>query len=176
MCGVADWLYLATTGGLGVYARAAGGDWREVRRALRGQRLTSGIAREGVVPAGSAAGVQRSDDGGANWALRHHHYARARWLDPDDQQHILLGPAASVGERGRIEVSRGGGESWNLASGGLPALWPRDRMERFIPASGELLAVMDGGRLFVSPLRAWQWRQLLPEAGHVSAAAFVSGG
>jgi photosystem II stability/assembly factor-like uncharacterized protein len=326
---MADWLYLATNDGLSVCTREAGGEWREVRRALTGQHLTSVIAREGVVLAGSRAGVQRSDDqgqaweprneglsqpyvrwlayhpeisdfelagtepaglyisrdggatwrgapevprlrdqhgwflpyspeagcvrgfafhgqriyaavevggllrsddagqtwqlvpgsdgnpdldgppepfiypdvhsihvhpsspddllaptgggfytsadGGATWALRHDHYVRACWVDPDDRQHVLLGPAAAVGEHGRIEVSRDGGQTWALASDGLDVPWPRDMVERFIPVGDELLAVMDRGRLFVSPLRAWRWRPLLPEISHVNAAWFVPG-
>jgi hypothetical protein len=88
---------------------------------------------------------------------------------------VLLGPAAAVGEHGRIEVSRDGGQTWALASDGLDVPWPRDMVERFIPVGDELLAVMDRGRLFVSPLRAWRWRPLLPEISHVNAAWFVPG-
>ena len=58
---MADSLLLATQTGLVLAERAPGG-WREVRRALAGQPLTSVIAREGVILVGSRAGVQRSDD------------------------------------------------------------------------------------------------------------------
>lgn len=123
-----------------------------------------------VVLAATGGGFYRSDDGGATWACLVECYVRAVWVDPADAEHILLGPAEDVGERGTITVSRDSGHTWQPAAAGLPVPWPHDMVERFIPAGSELLAVLDGGQVFTSPLGAWQWQPLLPEAGHITAA------
>ena len=51
--------------------------------------------------------------------------------------------------------------------------WPRDMVERFTPAGDTLLAVLDQGSLLASPIGQWEWRRLLPDAGHVNAAAVM---
>ncbi len=75
-------LILATHTGLVVCERANGHDWRELRRGLADQRVTTCIAREGVILAGTPQGVFRSDDLGATWrpasAGRHLRVARRR--------------------------------------------------------------------------------------------------
>jgi photosystem II stability/assembly factor-like uncharacterized protein len=128
------------------------------------------------VYAPTGGGFYLSDDGGATWALRYDCYVRACWVDPADPEHILLGPADGVGSRGRIEVSRDGGRSWQPASAGLEVPWPRDMVERFAPLGQSLLAVLDRGGLLLSPIGRWHWRPLLPEAGRVTAAAALDAG
>jgi len=62
-------LILATTDGVVIceHSDQTNSDWRELRRGLRGQAATSVIAREGVILAGTHAGVFRSNDLGATW-------------------------------------------------------------------------------------------------------------
>jgi hypothetical protein len=102
-------IYLATDNGLIVSERAD--EWSVVRRGLEGKRVTSVIAREGVILAGTTNGVFRSDDDGHNWrevsaGLGHRH---VRWLayhpDISDLEFAGTEPAA-------IFVSRDGANSW----------------------------------------------------------------
>lgn len=103
-------LLLATSTGL-LICRAADGGWEILRRALDDQGVTSVIAREGVILAGTRAGVFRSDDLGLSWreansGLGERHI---RWLayHPDISDFELAGtePAA-------IYISRDGAETW----------------------------------------------------------------
>lgn len=59
-------LLVASGEGL-IIATREGQDWWEVRRGLPGRRVTSVIAREGVILAGTGQGVWRSDDLGQTW-------------------------------------------------------------------------------------------------------------
>ena len=103
-------LFLATAHGLVVGQRDASG-WREVQRTLMEHTLTSVIAREGVVLAGTTNGVFRSDDLGQTWSeasrgLAHRHI---RWLayhpDVSDCEFAGTEPAS-------IFVSRDGAGTW----------------------------------------------------------------
>jgi photosystem II stability/assembly factor-like uncharacterized protein len=87
-------------------------EWSLIRRGLEGRRVTSVIAREGVILAGTTEGVFRSDDDGRSWreasaGLSHRHI---RWLayHPDISDFEFAGtePAA-------IFLSRDGGDSWH---------------------------------------------------------------
>ena len=102
-------IYLATDNGLLIGERE--GEWSIVRRGLEDKRVTSVIAREGVILAGTTKGVFRSDDDGLNWreasaGLSHQHI---RWLayhpDISDLEFAGTEPAA-------IFTSRDGGDSW----------------------------------------------------------------
>lgn len=116
---MANLLVLATENGIMVAEQApaagasAGADaaWRVVRQGLPGQALTSVIAREGVILAGSRDGVWRSDDLGQSWraasdglAVRH-----VRWLayhpDISDREFAGTEPAG-------VFVSHDGAASW----------------------------------------------------------------
>ena len=103
-------IYLATDDGLALCKREH--EWRLVHRGLEGQRVTSVIAREGVILAGTTQGIVRSDDDGRHWreasaGLSHRHI---RWLayHPDvfDLEFAGTEPAA-------IFTSRDGGDSWH---------------------------------------------------------------
>lgn len=103
-------LFLATTEGV-VTVRGEGSQWEIAGRALAAKHVTSIIAREGVILAGTESGIQRSDDGGVHWAesdegLRLPH---VRWLayDPavSDREFAGTEPAA-------IFLSRDGGRTW----------------------------------------------------------------
>ncbi len=105
-----DTLYLATRDGLATCWREQG-RWREVDRGLKDQHVTSVIAREGVILAGTTNGVYRSDDGGQQWravnaGLTSPH---VRWLayHPDISDLELAGT-----EPAGIFVSNDGAEHW----------------------------------------------------------------
>jgi photosystem II stability/assembly factor-like uncharacterized protein len=110
------YLILATTNGVVVCEPGSpdehgNSDWLELRRALRGQGITSVIAREGVILAGTRAGVLRSDDLGATWkgASQGLSTPHVRWLayHPDISDFELAGT-----EPAGIYISHDGGESW----------------------------------------------------------------
>ena len=104
-------IYLATEDGLIIGDRNPDDNWRIIRRGLDGQRVTSVIAREGVLLAGTTDGIFRSDDDGRSWreastSLSQRH---VRWLayhpDISDLEFAGTEPAS-------IFTSRDGGNSW----------------------------------------------------------------
>jgi photosystem II stability/assembly factor-like uncharacterized protein len=124
-----------------------------------------------LVYAPTGGGFYRSMDGGESWDLRYRCYCRAAWVDPDNPEHILLGPADGVDVNGRIEATRNGGRTWVSASDGLETPWRRHMVERFARAGDTLLAVLSNGELLAAPISALAWRRILPEAGKVNAVA-----
>src|SRR5262245_58699534 len=103
-------LLLATEQGL-VLCERDGDSWKDSARGLTDHQVTSVIAREGVILAGTTNGVYRSDDLGQSWeaasnGLTAHH---VRWLayhpDVSDLEFAGTEPAG-------IFVSHNGGESW----------------------------------------------------------------
>lgn len=100
---------LATDNGV-VIARLSG-EWQILRRGLDGMKVTSVIAREGVILAGTRDGIYRSDDGGWTWGEASAGLGRrlVRWLayHPDISDFEFAGtePAA-------IFTSRDGARSW----------------------------------------------------------------
>jgi len=102
-------IYLATENGLLVCERDT--DWRVAHHALKDQHITSVIAREGVILAGTTNGVFRSDDEGQTWheasaGLSHRH---VRWMayHPDISDFELAGTAPAC-----IFISHDGANSW----------------------------------------------------------------
>ncbi len=103
-------LLLATEHGL-VICEREGEDWRELARGLTDHHITSVIAREGVILAGTIEGVFHSDDAGQTWreasqGLSERHI---RWLafHPDISDFEFAGT-----EPAGIFISHDGGESW----------------------------------------------------------------
>lgn len=123
-------LFLATANGLAIAEHADGG-WRMTRRALDGKRVTSVIAREGVILVGTREGVLRSDDRGATWrdASEGLTTRYVRWLayhpDISDREFAGTEPAG-------IFVSHDGANSWRECS---EIAQVRDEHRWFLPYS-----------------------------------------
>ena len=94
---------------------------------------------------------------------------RAVWLDGDDANHLILGPADGVDSDGRIEESHDGGKTWQVTSDGLQVPWRRHMVERFEQVGDELFAVLSNGELLVAPLASLQWKRVLTELDDVHA-------
>jgi photosystem II stability/assembly factor-like uncharacterized protein len=125
-------LILASGHGL-VVCEQANGHWHEFLHGLTDQHVTSVIAPEGVILAGTTNGIFRSDDGGQNWAesstgltARH-----IRWMafHPD-----VSGLAFSGTEPADIFISYDGGKSWRECLE-IPKL--RDKFKWSLPYSPE---------------------------------------
>lgn len=125
------------------------------------------------VAAPTGGGFYCSTDGGATWTPRYERcYVRAVWLDPQDRDHMILGPADGVDRNGRIEETSDGGRSWNPASRGMHGIpWRSYMVERFSQVGDELLAVLSNGELHATRLEALAWRRVLPALSRVTAVA-----
>ena len=123
-------LGIAMNSGFALYRRD-GQEWQCVRRSLVGRRVTSLIAREGVILAGTQEGVVCSDDAGATWRAASSGLTEpyVRWLayHPDISDRVFAGT-----EPAGIYVSHDGGGSWRACSE-VAAL--RDRHALFLPYS-----------------------------------------
>ena len=126
-----------------------------------------------LVYAPTGGGFYRSSDGGKTWRLFYDCYCRAVWVDPQDPDHMILGPADGVDRNGRIEESKDGGESWSMASTGLDVPWRRGMVERFFSAGDELFAVLSNGQLLSTTLSTIEWKRILPEIAGVNAITAV---
>jgi photosystem II stability/assembly factor-like uncharacterized protein len=122
-----------------------------------------------LVYAPTGGGFYRSKDGGKTWTLFYDCYCRAVWVDPQDSEHMILGPADGVDRNGRIEESRDGGESWSPASNGLQVPWRRGMVERFYQLGDELFAVLSNGQLLNTSLSTLEWKRVLPNITGVNA-------
>jgi photosystem II stability/assembly factor-like uncharacterized protein len=107
-------LFLATKKGVFIAEQEDNLTWRFIQ-ALTDYYITSIIAREGVILAGSTDGIFRSDDGGASWieasnglTVRH-----VRWLafHPDISDCEFAGA-----EPASIFISNNGGSTWQEKS------------------------------------------------------------
>jgi photosystem II stability/assembly factor-like uncharacterized protein len=129
---MADLRFLATEQGV-VIAQRAGDDWREVSRSLTDQHVTSLIAREGVILAGTRNGVFRSDNVGQTWraasaALKHRH---VRWL----AYHPNISDLEFAGtEPAGLFVSHDGAQTWRECE---EVAQLRDRHQWMLPYSPE---------------------------------------
>jgi photosystem II stability/assembly factor-like uncharacterized protein len=144
-----------------------GEDWVELERFLTGRKITSVIAREGVILAGTPDGVLRSDDGGGNWrevnvGLTNRH---VRWL----AYHPAVSDLEFAGtEPAGIFVSKDGAETWEekpeVASN-------RDKFNWFLPYSPEsgcvrgfafhgdrIYAAVEVGGILISNDRGESWQ------------------
>jgi photosystem II stability/assembly factor-like uncharacterized protein len=126
-----------------------------------------------LVFAPTAGGLYRSSDGGERWARLYECYCRAVWVDPDDADHLIFGPAEGVDREGRIEESLDGGQTWRPASAGLDVPWAEHMVERLVQAGDRLLAVLSNGHLLVTDLDSISWRRVLSEVEGVHALTFI---
>jgi BNR/Asp-box repeat len=122
-----------------------------------------------LVFAPTGGGLFMTRDGGKTWRLLYACYARAVWLDGDDANHLIVGPADGVDSHGRIEESHDGGKTWQVTSDGLHVPWRRHMVERFEQVGDELFAVLSNGELLVAPLASLQWKRVLRELDGVHA-------
>lgn len=117
----------------------------------------------------TGGGFYISRDAGATWMLAYDCYVRAMWVDPNNADHFLLGPAEHVDSGGRIEESRDGGKTWQLASDGLTVPWAHHMVERFKQVDDEVFAVLSNGEVYVARVEAWQWRRAFASISNVNA-------
>ena len=127
-----------------------------------------------LVYAPTGGGFYRSSDGGKTWKLFYDCYCRAVWVDPEDSDHLILGPADGVDRNGRIEESKDGGETWSMASSGLQVPWRRGMVERFFQAGEELFAVLSTGEVYAASLSELEWKRILPHLSDVNAVTAMS--
>jgi hypothetical protein len=127
-----------------------------------------------LIYAPTGGGFYRSNDGGKTWKLFYDCYCRAVWVDPQNPDHMILGPADGVDRNGRIEESRDGGETWSRASNGLQVPWRRGMVERFFQADEELFAVLSNGQLLDASLNGLQWSYVLPNINDVNAITGIA--
>jgi photosystem II stability/assembly factor-like uncharacterized protein len=127
-----------------------------------------------LVYAPTGGGFYRSNDGGKKWKSVYECYCRAVWIDPQNSDHFILGPADYVDNNGRIEESRDGGQTWSTASNGLKVPWRRGMVERFFQANEELLAVLSNGQLISAPLSNLEWHRILPNMSDINAVTTMA--
>lgn len=114
----------------------------------------------------TGGGFYLSRDGGESWTHRYGDYVRAVWADPDDADHLIIGPAINAsGQNGHIAETHDGGDTWRPIS----PTWNRNMVERFLQVEDRLFAVMARGELLVTPLSDFEWQRILPDVGHVTA-------
>ena len=140
----------------------------EVHPDVHSIEVHPGSAERVAAPTGG--GFFYSEDGGKNWEHRYAGcYCRAVWLDPEDLEHMILGPADGVDRNGRIEETRNGGRKWQPANEGLDTPWSHHMVERFYQFGDELLGVLSNGELYAARLGVLAWRRILPEISDVQA-------
>src|SRR5581483_5210443 len=117
----------------------------------------------------TGGGFYISRDGGAHWDLKYDCYVRALWVNPNNADHFILGPADGVDRDGRIEESRDGGETWQPASDGLAVPWKNHMVERFKQVGDELFAILSNGEIFAARVEEWKWRRVFEEIQNAHA-------
>ncbi|MEJ2510424.1 MAG: hypothetical protein P8Y72_02390 [Anaerolineales bacterium] len=122
-----------------------------------------------IAPTGGGFFV--SKDQGLTWDKIHRAYCRSVWVDPEDLEHMILGPASGPDRNGRIEKTSDGGSTWDDRSAGLETPWERTMVEHFTPIDDDLFAVLSNGRLIQAPIAGAEWKTVLPETKRVRAVA-----
>ena len=128
-----------------------------------------------LIFAPTGGGFYVSKDGGSSFEQRHPPcYCRAVWVDPDDPDHMILGPASGVDREGRIMETTDGGDTWHSIEEGSSAPWSRHMVERFLPLNQHLMAVLSNGELIAAKYGQWKWRQLFAGVAHINAVAVMN--
>lgn len=91
------------------------------------------------------------------------------WVDPQNPEHMILGPADGVDRGGRIERSRDGGYTWEDVSLGMITPWQGYMIERFYQYENRLLAVLSNGDLIGADLDELRWRTLISSTERINA-------
>jgi hypothetical protein len=120
----------------------------------------------------TGGGFYLSEDYGRTWRFRYDCYVRAVWVDSQDPDHLVLGPADNVDSDGRIEESHDGGRSWTPINTGSQAPWPNHMVERFYEMDGRLFALLSNGHLLVSAIGQWHWQRVFADTPKIRALAF----
>jgi photosystem II stability/assembly factor-like uncharacterized protein len=129
-----------------------------------------------LVFAPTGGGFYGSADGGKNWVLLYPDcYCRAVWLDPENPEHMLLGPADGVDRYGRIEETHDGGQIWQKASKGLSIPWGSYMVERFRQIGSQIFAVLSNGTILVAEVNTLEWRQVFENQPGITALATMGG-
>ena len=159
-------LILAADRGV-ILCKRDGGNWHEESRGLTDQHITSVIAREGVILAGTENGIFRSDDEGRTWeeASRGLTSRHVRWMafHPDISDFEFAGT-----EPANIFVSHDGGDSWRACP---EVAQLRDHFQWSLPYSPEagcvrgfafhgsrVYAAVEVGGVLVSNNRGETWQ------------------
>lgn len=134
----------------------------------RGQKVNSDVhsiqthpSSVDLIYAPTGGGFFRSRDGGKNWELSYNCYCREVWVDPQNPEHMILGPADGVDRMGRIERSLDGGVTWESASQGMQTPWSRHMVERYYQNENRLMFVLSNGDLIGADLDDLRWKTLL---------------
>ena len=158
--------------------RLAGGSTGDPHSRVLASRIHSDVhsvevhaSSPDLVFAPTGGGLYLSEDGGETWDELYDCYCRAAWIDPDDPDHVIFGPADGVDSNGRIEVTTDGGVTWAEASGGLDVPWERHMVGRLHQVGDELMAVLSNGELIAAPLGTLAWRRVLSNVMGVAAVA-----
>jgi photosystem II stability/assembly factor-like uncharacterized protein len=115
-----------------------------------------------IVFAATGGGLFLTLDAGASWQRLFEHYTRAVLVHPKESMFVFAGPAADVGEGGRILISRDRGLTWERTEGEMDFPLP-DMVEQFVIAEHQpetVYAILSGGGLLRSQLDRVFWRRV----------------
>ena len=126
-----------------------------------------------IAPTGGGFFISKNK--GQKWDLIHRAYSRSVWMDPNNPDHFILGPADGPDRNGRIEWTSDGGVTWKTMDARLETPWPRTMVEHFNQVEDQLFAVLSNGRLIYSTLDEISWKTALPESKKVRAIAVLTG-
>jgi photosystem II stability/assembly factor-like uncharacterized protein len=162
----------------GISWRLVGGSTGDPHAPLLNGRIHNDVHSVAVHPsspdrvvAPTGGGLYVSEDGGEAWEQLYDCYCRAVWVDPDDADHMVFGPADGVDSNGRIEETTDGGETWRDVSEGLDTPWPGHMVGRLEQVGDELIAVLSNGHVVAAPLETLAWRRMLRELDDAAAVA-----
>lgn len=163
----ATWALAPGSAGSQLHYPAEGG----VHSDVHAIEVHASSAERVVAPTGG--GLYASNDGGSTWQNLYRCYCRAVWLDPEDVNHLIFGPASGVDREGRIEESRDGGATWQAVAHVPGAPWARTMVERLTAHHRSLFAVLSSGDLLVAKMGEWRWERTLPDVERINGLAFM---
>lgn len=160
--------------------RLAGGSTGDPHAPVLGARIHTDVhsvvvhpSSPDLVHAPTGGGLYASQDGGETWRELYDCYCRAVWVDGDDPNHMVFGPADGVDSHGRIEETKDGGGTWHEASEGLKVPWSGHMVERFTQAGSHLVAVLSNGHIVGAAVETLAWRRVMENVNNAAAVAVV---